>query len=243
MYMTSKYSWLFHITYYIHKAYPVMRPYHWDCQQQNCLTYFQWVCSPHLLLNTRQHLSTHWTLSPYLLHPHHSYCGCYGYEGANWCCSHFKWGAGTNISLTKRTYDFQALVHHSNAYPSHNFEVQQSIFSSATHCSHWISDSHVHSTWANKLPQRLQRLQVPAVCIPAHKQGLYADAYPSTFRDIYQMSHVQKGISECSITLKTLKEGSCHPNHGGWEWVNVCSQHRSCDLVVPDEQCSAPILF
>ena len=201
---------------------------YWDCQQQNCLTYCWWVCNLHLLLNTRQHpsnlrqyLSIHWPLPPYLLHPHHSYCGCHGYKGANWYYSHFEWGAGTNISCTKRTHDFQMPVHNSNTYSSHNFKVQQPLFPSANHCAAWISESHVCSSWANKLPQGSQGLQVSAVCIPTHKQGLYANIHSLAFRDIYWMSNVQTGIPECSITLKTWKEGSCHPNHGGREWVNV----------------------
>ena len=48
----------------------------WDCWQQNCLTYCQGVCSPHLPHNTRQHpsdlrqyLSIHWPPPLYLLHP------------------------------------------------------------------------------------------------------------------------------------------------------------------------------
>ena len=33
--------------------------------------------------NLRQYLSIHWPLPRCLLHPHHSYCRCYGYKGAN----------------------------------------------------------------------------------------------------------------------------------------------------------------
>ena len=54
-----------------------------------------------------------------------------------------------------------------------------------------------------------------AVCIPAHKHGLYANTHLSTFRDIYWMPNVWKGIPECSIALKTWKEGSHHPNCDG----------------------------
>ena len=64
-----------------------------------------------------------------------------------------------------------------------------------------------------KLHQGSQGLQVSAVCIPAHKQGLYDNTHSSTFRDIYWMSNVQKGILECSIASKIWKEGSHHANH------------------------------
>ena len=60
------------------------------------------------------------------------------------------------------------------------------------------------------------------MCIPTHEQGLHADAYPATSGNIYWMSDVWKGVSECSISLKTWKEGSCHPDCGGRKQVSAC---------------------